>query len=369
MKLRRSILALCAFFAFGGLVSACGSNVPGNSVADMAGNPITTQAINHWMYVTAKLSLAQAGSSAPVIVPNDPPSFQKCVSEARKQIPSLASQKASTLQQDCSRLFNSLKSQAMNQLITGYWYQAEAAKHHISVSDSQVQAQFNQIRARSYPTASIFNSFLQQSGYTVQDLIFLVRVQLLYSKLLAMHHQPVTSAQIAAYYNAHRSQFGTAESRNLRIVLTSTQSQANAAKQALASGQSWTSVAKRYSIDPATKNHGGVLNNVSQGQTDQALQSAAFSAPLNKVIGPIHGQFGYYVVEVTKIAHGNQKSLAQATPSIRQTLETQQQSTAQNAVNSQAKKDWLPKTQCRSEYAISQCSGYKAPKSSTSSTG
>jgi foldase protein PrsA len=193
-------------------------------------------------------------------------------------------------------------------------------------------------------------------------------VQLLYQKLLARHSQTVTNAQIAAYYNSHRSQFGTAESRNLHIVLTSTLAQANAAKRALASGQSWAAVAKKYSIDPATKDKGGVLNNVSEGQTDQALQSAAFSAPLNKVIGPIHGQFGYYVVNVTKIVHGNQKSLAQATPSIKQTLESQQQSAAQNAVNSEAKKDWMPQTHCLSEYAISQCSGYKAPKTSTTST-
>lgn len=368
MKLRRSILALCAFFVFGGLVSACGSNVPGNSVADMAGNPITVQSINHWMYVTAKLSQAEAGSSSPVIVPNDPPSFQNCVSEARKEISSLASEKTSTIRQDCSQLFNSLKSEAMNQLITGYWYQAEAAKQHISVTNAQVQANFNQIRARSYPTASVFNSFLQQSGYTVQDLLFLVRVQMLYQKLLNKYNRPVTSAQIAAYYNAHRSQYGTAQSRNLRIVLTKTQAQANAAKQALASGQSWTAVAKRYSIDPATKDHGGVLNNVSEGQTDQALQAAAFSAPLNKVVGPVQGQFGYYVVEVTKIRPGNQKSLAQVTSQIKQTLQSQAQSAAQSKVNSQAKKDWLSKTHCRSEYAISQCSGYKAPKSSTTTT-
>lgn len=369
MKLRRSIPALCAFFAFGGLVSGCGSNVPGNAVADMAGNPITTQAINHWMYVTAKLSLAQAGASAPVIVPTDPPNFQTCVKEARKEIPSLASQKTSTLRQDCSKLFQSLVSQAMTQLITGYWYQAEAAKQHITVSNTKVQKQFNQMRTSAYPSASIFNSFLQQSGYTVQDLLFLVRVQLLYQQLLKKYNKPVTNAEIAAYYSAHRSEFGKAQTRNLRIVLTSTQSQANAAKQALASGQSWNAVAKRYSIDPATKNHGGLLTNVSEGQTDQALQAAAFSAPLNKVIGPVHGQFGYYVVEVTKIVGGTQKSLAQATPEIKQTLQTQAQTSAQTAVQSQAKKDWLPKTHCRSTYAIAECSGYKAPKGSTTSTG
>ncbi len=370
MNFRRSVLALCAFFALGGVLSACGSNVPGNAVADVAGNPIAKQAFNHWMFVAAKLGLAQAGSSAPVVVPNDPPGFQSCVTQARTEIPSVATDSTKTLQQDCSRLFDSLKTQALGQLISSYWQQAEAAKQHITVSNAEVQTTFERDRTRSYPTPQLFNSFLQQSGYTVQDLTFLVRIQLLYQKLVAKHTKSVTNAQIAAYYASHLSQFGTAQSRNLRIVLTKTRSQAVAAKKALASGQSWNTVAKRYSIDPATKDHGGVLDNVSEGQTDQALQAVAFSAPLNHVLGPIQGQFGYYVVEVTKIVRGTQKSIAQATPQIRQTLSSQAQSAAQNAVNAQAQKDWLSQTHCRSAYAIaSYCSGYKAPKSSTTTTG
>ena len=52
-------MALGAFFAVAGGIAACGSSVPGNSVADVAGNPITLQAFNHWMYVAAKSQAAQ----------------------------------------------------------------------------------------------------------------------------------------------------------------------------------------------------------------------------------------------------------------------------------------------------------------------
>ena len=153
-------------------------------------------------------------------------------------------------------------------------------------------------------------------------------------------------------------------------IVTKTASQAQAAKSALASGQSWDAVAKRYSIDPATKNKGGVLNNITKGQTDQALESAAFSAQVGKVVGPVHGQFGYYVIQVTKVTPGNQKSLAQSTAAIRQTLTAQAQSNAQNAVDAQAKKSWQPKTNCRSDWAMADCNGFKAPKgSSTTTTG
>ena len=60
--------------------------MPGNSVADVAGNPITTQAFNHWMYVAAKSQAAQSPGQ-PVIVPNDPPNFNECIAQVRKADP------------------------------------------------------------------------------------------------------------------------------------------------------------------------------------------------------------------------------------------------------------------------------------------
>ena len=106
---------------------------------------------------------------------------------------------------------------------------------------------------------------------------------------------------------------------------------------------------------------------MTKGQEDKALDSAAFATATktNKVYGPIKGQFGYYVFEVTKVTKATQQSLAQATPLIQQTLTGQQQTSAQTAVDSAAKKQWLSKTDCSKLYAMADCKGYKAPKTST----
>ena len=361
-------MALGAFFALGAGISACGSGVPGNSVADVAGNPITVQAFNHWMYVAAKGNASQGGAGSPVIVPNDPPNFANCIAQARKEIPQVAKQSNSQLKSACQSLFTSLSSQVLDFLIRGYWYQADAHNQHINITDAKVQKEFNTEKSQQYPTASAFQAFLKQSGYTLQDLLFRVRLNLTYKALLAKHNKAVTDKQITAYYYSHATQFGTPETRDLRIVLTKSASQANAAKSALQGGQSWNAVAKKYSTDPATKNKGGVMTNVSSGTTDKALEQAAFSAKVSKLTGPVKGQFGYYVVEVTKINPAKHKSLAQERPLIRQTLVGLQQQTAQTAVDNTAKKHWLSKTTCRSGYAMADCSGYKAPKTSTSAT-
>ncbi|MGA2924941.1 MAG: peptidylprolyl isomerase [Solirubrobacteraceae bacterium] len=369
MKLTRSMLALGAVLACALAVAACGSGVPGNSVADVAGNPITTLAFKHWMYVAAKGTASQS-PGAPVIVPTDPPNFSGCIKQVRAQIPTLKSTSDKTLKSECSQLFTSLSGQVMDFLIKSYWYQADATALHIKVTNAQVQTQFNKDKAQQFPTASAFQQFLAETGQTLQDIVFRVRVNLVYMKLLSRHSTTVTSAEIQAYYGLHKSTFGTPQMRNIRIVLAKTTAQANAAKAALAAGQSWTAVAKRYSTDPTTKNTGGLLADVTKGQQDAALNNAAFSAPANKVLGPVKADLanGYYVFEVTSIKAATQQTLAQATAQIKTLLSSQAQTTAENAVDAHAKKNWQSKTSCRSDYAISDCPGYKAPSTSTTAT-
>jgi foldase protein PrsA len=256
----------------------------------------------------------------------------------------------------------------MDFLITAYWYQADAAKLGVKVTDAQVQKAFDTAKNQQFPKGSGFNTFLSQTGQTLDDILFRFRVNTIVQKLVAKHSTTVTPAQISAYYQSHLTQFGSQETRNMRIVLTKTQAEALAAKKALDSGQSWAAVAKKYSIDPTTKSKGGVLTGVTKQQQDAALANASFAAPLNKLTGPVKGQFGYYVFDVTKITPATQQTLTQATPLIKQQLTTQNQTGAQTAVENKAKKDWLSQTTCRAQYAMSDCKGYKAPKSATTTT-
>jgi parvulin-like peptidyl-prolyl isomerase len=364
MKRLRSILALGAFFVLAAGLAACGSGVAGNSVATMAGNPISTTAFKHWMYVAAKGNSAQT-PGAPVIVPNDPPEFKGCIAQVRKQIPSLAKTTDKQLKTECGQLFTSLGSQVMDFLIKAYWYQAEAHRLGINVTDAQVQKAFQTAKNQQFKTPAEFQTFLTQSGQTLQDILFRVRVNEIFKKLLAKHHTTVTPAAIQAYYKTHLSQFGSPETRNIRIVRTNTEAQAKAAKAALDAKQSWNAVAKKYSIDTSTKNKGGLLTGVTKGEEEAALDKAAFAAPKGKVLGPIHGSFGWYVFEVDSIKASTQQTLTQATPLIQQVLQGQSQTTAQTAVDKQAKKQWLSKTTCRKAYAMADCKGFKAPKTTS----
>jgi foldase protein PrsA len=365
-------MALGAFFvvivvavAGCGSSSSSGSSVPSDSVAVVAGNPITTKAFKHWMFVAAQGQAAQSPGS-PVIIP-DPPNYTQCMATARKAIPSLAKTPAKTLKADCGQLFTTLSGQVMDFLIKAYWYQADAHKMGINITNAQVQKALATAKKSQFSTDAQFQTFLKTSGQTAQDILFRVRVNQIFQKLSAKHPTTVTTAAITNYYNTHKSQFGTPETRNMDIILTKTLAQANAAKAAIQHGQSWSAVAKKYSIDPS-KSTGGALNGVTAGQQDASLSKAAFAAPVNTLVGPVKSQFGYYLIRVTKVKPATQRSLAQSTALIKQTLTSQLQTSAQTAVDNHAKQDWLKKTSCLKLYAMADCNGFKAPKTS-STTG
>jgi parvulin-like peptidyl-prolyl isomerase len=230
-KQLRKVTALGAFFVVAVAVAACGSGVPSNSVAVVAGNPITTQAFDHWMYVAAKSQAAQNPGS-PVIVADDPPNFDSCIAQVRRQVSSLAKTPAKQLRADCKQLFTSLSSQVMDFLIKGYWYQAEAARDHVKVTNAQVQSAFTAAKAQQFTSDSQFQNFLTETGQTMNDIIFRFRINTIFQKLIADHTPKVNSAAIQTYYNQHQSQFGTPATRNIRIVLAKNAAEAiEAARQ------------------------------------------------------------------------------------------------------------------------------------------
>jgi foldase protein PrsA len=365
MRKFRKIMALGAFFVAGLGITACGSGVPGNAVVDVGGNPITTSAFHHWLYVYAVFQASQSPGS-PVIVP-DAPNFTQCIAHLHQLVPTASKISDATLKNDCNNGYKSLRDTTLDNLIREYWFQAYAAAQHVTISDAEVDRVFQSAKKQQFQTDAQYQQYLTQSGQTQQDILYNIRVNQILKKLLAKTVGTITPAQIAGFYNSHKSQFGAPETRNLRIVLTKTPAQASAALNALNHGGNWTAVAKQYSIDNTTKNSGGVITGAQQGRDEAALDTAAFAAPLNKLVGPVKGQFGYYIVQVTKITSSTQQSLAQASPQIQQYLTQQAQTSTKAKIDAAIKKKYQSQTHCRSGFVMQDCSGYTAPKPTATS--
>jgi foldase protein PrsA len=273
------------------------------------------------------------------------------------------------LKGQCQQEYNALRDQVLEFLIRGNWIEQETAKQNVKVSNKEVQSQIDAAVKQAFPNPKQFQQFLVRSGLTQADVFYQQRNQLLQQKLtekVTKASSKVSNAQIQAYYNKNKSKFATPERRDIRIVLTKQRSRAQQAKRALQSGQSWKSVAKKYSIDQASKTQGGLLSGVAKGQQEKALDTAIFTAPKGKLTGPVKTQFGYYVLEVTKITPAKQQSLEQSKASIQQILQSDGQRKALDKFGKDYRKRWRDQTTCRKGFTTADCKN--GPKTQSTAT-
>ncbi len=374
-------LALGAFFVLPALaLGACGSDVPSNSVAKIGDQSIKRATFDHWMKIAAVSQASQSNptaTTAPKSTVPDPPDYTKCVAakkaSAGKPAKGQPEPTAAQLKSQCRTQYNTLRDQVLEFLIRGNWIEQESSKQKVSVTDKDVQKQIDAAVKQAFPNASDFTKFLQRSGLTEADVFYQQRNQLLQQKLtqkVTKAETKVTDAEIAAYYEKNKSRFATPERRNLRIVLTKAEAQAKQAKAALQSGQSWQAVAKQYSIDQASKSQGGVLTGVAKGQQEKALDAAIFEADKGKLVGPVKTQFGYYILEVSKVTPAKQQSLEDSKASIKQILTSEGQRKALDTFGKDYRKRWKDSTSCREGYTTADCkNGPKAQTTATSPAG
>lgn len=375
-KLSGQIAALGAVLLTGVTLTACGGGIPGNAVVSVNGTPITNSTFSHWMTVAAgssSASAAAAGQTAPKAVVPDPPAYTACIAHLEAVAPKPAKGQSkptpAALKAQCEQQYTALKQQVLAYLISANWVIGEAAERGVKVSDAEVKKQFNQIKSQQFPKEADFQKFLASTGYTVSDLLLRVKLNTLSSKIQQKVNKEAgkkpSQKEITAYYEQHKSQYGQPERRNILIILTKTQAQAEKAKHEIESGKSFASVAKSVSIDPVSKAAGGSLPGVVKGQEEKALDAAVFSAKLNVLGGPVKTPFGYYIYEVKKTLPASQQALSAVQSSIQQQITAQAQQKALATFIKNFRKKWEARTECRSSYTVKDCKGYKAPATPT----
>jgi foldase protein PrsA len=359
-RLRRAPRWLALAAVLGSCAAGCGGSGPRVPVSVDGAGVITHAAFSHWMRIVA------AGTAEGAAAMPQPPRYTACVRHLRSA--STTSSKApstATLQSRCATEYRQLKEAVLGYLIPAEWVLGEAHTLGVSVSDAEVKKQFVKAKAGRFTRAGEFQRFLTQNDYTVSDLLLSVKINLLSKRIqqkLIAGKGNVTQAEIAKYYAENKSRFGTPEKRDLEIILTKSAASAAGARQAIQSGESFASVARRVSSDPTSKRTGGYLPGVVRGQEEKPLDSAVFAAKPGQLLGPIKTSFGYYVAEVKAIHAGSQSSLASVSASIRSQLASQKQERARQKFLASFRGSWQKRTTCRAGFIVMECKEYKAPK-------
>jgi parvulin-like peptidyl-prolyl isomerase len=327
------LVAIVAALALAAVLSSAGG-VESGDVADVkkAGS-VSQQDFDHWLTVVA--SQPQPGQKKPAQPPKPG-----------------------------SRQYDAVKQQVMQFLVSAKWIEGEAKDRGLSATDAEVKRQFDQTKDQSFPNEKAYKRFLKTSGQTEQDLLFRVKLDVLSNKIrqqVTEQSQKVSDSEIEDYYNKNQQQFSQPERRDLEVILTKNQAKALEAKKAVDRRQKWSAAAKKYSVDPASKEQGGKLLGVSKGQQDPKFDAAIFAAVQGRVAGPVKTDAGYYVFRVTKVTKATKQGLEQSKQGIRQLLVSQKQQKDLDQFSTNFRNTWRKRTDCADDFVIPDCRNGREP--------
>jgi len=197
----------------------------------------------------------------------------------------------------------------------------------IKVTDEEVTQSVDEIyknvRGR-YATEAQFRAQLDSTGFqTIEEWRSYTteqqRRKFLYDRFwqrLAQEKKtkdvPPTDAEVREYFDQNKGSFRPrSEGVSFKQIVVAPHPSAEAKKVALAladsiltelrKGADFATTAKRFSMDPGTKDQGGSLNWIRRGQGyDPAFEAAAFSLKPGQISDPVESSFGYHLIQVER---------------------------------------------------------------------
>lgn len=263
---------------------------------------------------------------------------------------------------------DSTRLNVLDQLIQRQILLQQAEKEGVLATDDEVNEKLTEYR--SPYTAEEFRKMLQQRGMTEDDERYEIRVNLTQQKLINKEVSSkinISDNDIKAYYDAHKSEFNLIEPNyqlahifvaingNPQATGDKPHTQPEALQKIqmiynrLQSGETFESLAQRFSEDPGTKNNGGEVGTVpesSLSQGDPALKDTVLKLKPGQVSGVVlirNPIPGYEIVKVIAREPAGQHELSD--PEVQQYIRERLRSTREQlltaayseAVRNQAK--------------------------------
>ena len=264
--------------------------------------------------------------------------------------------------------YEQISQSAIANAIQTRWVKGEAEDRGITVTDREIDQAFQTIVEQQLGGQKGYEKFLADSPFdeqAVRDVAELTAISdRLQSEAIPEEAPDVSDDQVEQYYEANIAQFEQPETRDVRVILNPDASKIEQAKAELEqddSPESWDKVAKEFSTDEATKNDGGLRQDVAQGQNEPALDDAIFSAAQGSLVGPIEGESGSYLIEVEKITPGQTTPLDQVSDQIRQSLQQGLQSQTVESFRTDFIDKWTARTFCSEDVAVELCANAPPP--------
>jgi foldase protein PrsA len=347
-------------------LSTPGAIAPNTVLAHVGSVPITFAAVKRQMLLLS-----------PQVPLPDPPAYTACIAR-RKASRSAGSAAASeaALEASCQQSYEQTFQSALSATIHTQWLYGEAAEEGIEVSRNEVQKEF-EIAKRQFRSEAEFAGYRKSTGQSIADMRSEIKLNKLsdgiFKNIKDKEHAP-SGAQIAAYYQAHKSQYLLPEGRALRIARAITEVSALRIKQELQSGTSFASVAKELSptiAQPTTSKDGAIKDLLPHVFEEKTLNDAIFAAQPHRLYGPVRvssvrktiapeANSGFFLFEVTRTVPGRQIPLSRVEAQIAEALAAREKERVLAGTIARIKAKWRARTVCASGFVVKNCSQYKS---------
>lgn len=188
----------------------------------------------------------------------------------------------------------------LNRLVRAELVRIAAKRLGVTVTDAQVDARFQEFADGVGGTDALEQQAAQQ-GTAKEDLRAVIRDVVLRDavadKLVA--DVRVTEDQLHAAYDAALARYDQAHIAHIAVDDKKTATKVAAAAR---SGTDFAVLAKKYSKDVNTKDQGGDLGTIGNGdgKFQKAFEDAVFTGHTGSIVGPIKVASGYEVVKVVE---------------------------------------------------------------------
>jgi parvulin-like peptidyl-prolyl isomerase len=266
-----------------------------------------------------------------------------------------------------------LKETTLNQLIDNQLLLNEAQKRQITISDAEVEAEFEKLLKTNYQgKRDRMESELARNNFSVPDFRRELKERQILKKMreLLSAGAKVSDKDAISYFEQNKKNFNQPEKIEAAHILFKVEKPAQdaAARQKaekllgeLKAGADFKALAKKHSEDSSNKDKGGDLGAFAKGDMVPSFESAAWALkPGEYTQTPVKTDFGYHLILRGRTLPAGPVPLAEA----RKQFEPQLQEQAKD----KAYRAWLTNTRKQAEITIAEDMQRPAPPALPAST-
>jgi foldase protein PrsA len=215
----------------------------------------------------------------------------------------------------------------LSSLITGLAVRQAAKAAGVVVTQEELARRYEAnerlVEMRAPMTGENFDLWLAKRGLTREYFRSEMYQQMLLEKMVQAQVK-VTDADVSAYYQRNKDQLAEPAQVRVAHICLQTQKEADQIRADILAGKvDWNEAAKKYSLDPWTKDNGGDMGFVAL--SDTPFHQAAFALKANgDISAPVKSPMGFHIIKRLAYREGRIPPYEELEATIREQMEHSQ---------------------------------------------